>query len=480
MSSLRKKSITGVFWTFSQQFSGQLVSFIVSIFLARILMPEDFGLIGMIGVFLAISQVLANSGMTQSLIRQSKPTQSDFSTVFMFNIVVSVFLYLVLFVCAGFIANFYKQPALINIVRVIGITFIINAFGAVQFTRLTKQMDFKTQMMVTVPSLVGSGVVGVLLAYKGYGVWSLVYMSIIQAILQTLQVCWHSKWMPSWTFSKRRFKYHFGFSYKLGLSGLLNTIFNDIYQIVIGKYFAPAQVGFYTRAVTMKNLPVSNISSAINRVTYPMFAEIKNDNQRLKNAYKIIMQSIVFLACPIMIYLAVVAEPLFRFIFSEKWLPAVPYFQILCLTAFLYPLHAYNLNIIMVKGRSDLFLKLEIIKKVVTVIMILMAISYGIIALLIGQVISSIIALFINSYYSGKFIDYSLMEQLKDIAPIVFLSFSIGGIIYFLDINYFRDFNDIPRMLISGTMGFALFIGISHFFKMQAYLYLLSLIKNRT
>lgn len=478
--SLRKKSITGVFWTFLQQFSGQAITFVVSIFLARILMPEDFGLIGMIGVFLAVSQVLANSGLTQSIIRQSKPTQSDYSTVFFFNIVVSVILYIILFLCAGFIADFYKQPVLTNIIRVIGLTFIINAFGAVQFTRLTKQMDFKTQMMVTVPSLVISGAVGIYLAYNGYGVWTLVYMSIVQAILQTVQVCIHSRWMPSWEFSKRRFKYHFGFSYKLGLSGLINTIFNDIYQIVIGKYFAPAQVGFYTRAVTMKNLPVSNISSAINRVTYPMFAEIKNDNIRLKSAYKIIMQSIVFAACPIMIYLAVVAEPLFRLIFTEKWLPAVPYFQILCSTAFLYPLHSYNLNIIMVKGRSDLFLKLEIIKKIVIVIMILFAISYGIIALLIGQVISSIIALFINSYYSGKFISYPLIEQLKDIAPIVFLSFLIGGITYYLDINYFINLSDILRMLISGMIGFALFIGISHCFKIQAYLYLLSLIKNRT
>src|SRR5690554_1985882 len=269
--SLRKKSILGIFWVFTQQFSNQAVTFIVSIFLARILMPADFGLIGMIAVFMAISQVLLNSGLTQSIIRQTNPTQSDYSTVFFFNIGASSILYIILFFSAGYIADFYNQPLLISIIRVYTLTLIINAFGAVQFTRLTKKMDFKTQMMVTVPSLIISGIVGVTLAYMGFGVWALVYMSVIQAILRTVQIWVKSKWIPSMEFSKEKFRYHFDFSYKLGLSGLIYTLYLNTYQIIIGKFFAPAQVGFYTRASSMKDLPIGNISSTLSKVTYPLF-----------------------------------------------------------------------------------------------------------------------------------------------------------------------------------------------------------------
>lgn len=477
--SLRKKSILGVFWVFTQQFSNQAVNFVVSIFLARILMPADFGLVGMIAVFMAISQVLLNSGLTQSIIRQTKPTQSDYSTVFYFNVVASIILYIVLFFCAGLVADFYEQPMLINIIRVYTLTLIINAFGAVQFTRLTKQMDFKTQMMVTVPSLIISGIVGITLAYMGFGVWALVYMSVLQAIIRTVHIWLRSKWLPSLEFNRERFKYHFGFSYKLGISGLIYTLYSNIYQIIIGKYFAPAQVGFYTRASSMKDLPVSNISSALSKVTYPLFAEIKDDNPRLKRVYKMLMQSIIFVLCPVMIYLMVVAEPLFRLLFTEKWLPAVPFFQILCVSGILYPLHSYNLNILNVKGRSDLFLKIEIIKIALGIIVIIISIRYGILALLWGQLISSILALIINSYYSGNFINYNIFDQLKDIAPTLLLGFFTGLAIWAMDSILLVELNDILRILISALTGSTLFLGISYLFNFEAYLNILSLIKNR-
>src|SRR5690554_4291652 len=433
--SLRKKSILGIFWVFTQQFSNQAVTFIVSIFLARILMPADFGLIGMIAVFMAISQVLLNSGLTQSIIRQTNPTQSDYSTVFFFNIGASSILYIILFFSAGYIADFYNQPLLISIIRVYTPTLIINAFGAVQFTRLTKKMDFKTQMMVTVPSLIISGIVGVTLALMDFGVWALVYMGLVQSILSTAQIWIRSKWIPSLSFSKERFRYHFGFSYKLGISGLINTLYANLYPIVIGKYFAPAQVGFFTRAESMKNLPVSNISRALNKVTYPLFAQIQDDNPRLKRVYKMLMQAVVFVLAPVMVYLMVVAEPLFRLLFTEKWVPAVPYFQILCISGILYPLHSYNLNILNVKGRSDLFLKLEVIKIFLGIIVIVISFRYGIIALLWGQLVSSVLALIINSYYSGNFINYKLFDQLKDIAPTIFLASATGVVAWALDTN---------------------------------------------
>lgn len=477
--SLRKKSILGIFWVFIQQFSNQTVTFVISIFLARMLMPTDFGLIGMIAVFMAISQVLLNSGLSQSIIRQTKPTQSDYSIVFFFNISASIILYGILFFCAGLVADFYNQPSLIGIIRVYTFTIVINAFGAVQFTRLTKQMDFKTQMIVTVPSLIISGVLGIILAYLGFGVWALVYMSLVQAIVRTVHIWIQSKWVPSWEFNKKRFKYHFGFSYKVGISGVIYTLYLNIYQIVIGRFFAPAQVGFYTRASSMKDLPVSNISSALSKVTYPLFAEIKNDNIRLKRVYKMLMQSIIFILAPVMIYLLVVAEPLFRLLFTEKWLPAVPFFRILCVSGILYPLHSYNLNILNVKGRSDLFLKLEIIKISLGTIVIIISLRYGIIALLWGQLISSILALIINSYYSGQFINYRLMDQLKDIIPSVFLASIIGLIAWTLDNSFFVNLSDILRILIVASIGLILFISVSYLFRFEAYLSILSLIKNR-
>jgi len=477
--SFRKKSILGVFWVFIQQFSGQAVTFVISIILARILMPADFGLIGMIAVFMSISQILLNSGLTQSLIRETKPTQLDYSTVFYFNIGVGAILYIILFMVAGWIADFYKQAILTSIVRVYALIIVINAFGAVQFTRLTKQMDFKTQMMVTVPSLFVGGIVGVVLALKGYGVWALVYMSLLQAIMRTIQVWFRSKWIPSWQFSKEKFKYHFGFSYKLGLSGLINSLYSNLYQIVIGKFFAASQVGFYARAESMRNLPVGNIAAALNKVTYPMFAEIKDDNPRLKKVYRMLMQSVTFLLAPIMVYLIVIAEPLFRLLFTEKWLPAVPYFQILCVSGILYPLHSYNLNILNVKGRSDLFLKLEVLKKFLGILIIILTINFGILALIWGQLFASFISLFINSHYSGKFINYSLRHQIRDIAPTLLLAAFVGMVVWSMDFYLFNDWNDIFQILIPSFTGVILFLGIAHILRFEAYLTILSLIKSR-
>lgn len=371
-------------------------------------MPEEFGLIGMIAVFMGVGQGLIDSGLTQSLIRTESPTQEDFSTVFFFNLGGSVLIYGLLYACAPLIADFYNQEILTGIIRIFGISFIITAFSTVQLTRLTKQMDFKTQLMVALPSLIGSGLLGVFLAYNGYGVWSLVWMHVCQAFLNTVQLWYRTKWRPSLVFSIEKFKYHFGFGYKLTLSGLLNTVFKNIYQIIIGKYFMASQVGFYTRASSLKQLPVTNLSNALNKVTYPLFASIQDDDARLKRVYQEIMQMVVFVIAPVLIIMGVVAEPLFRFLFTEKWLPAVPYFQVLCLVGILYPIHSYNLNVLKVKGRSDLFLQLEVIKKILQVAIIMVSIQYGIMGLIWGQLVTSVSAFFINSYYTGKYTLYLL------------------------------------------------------------------------
>jgi O-antigen/teichoic acid export membrane protein len=328
-------------------------------------------------------------------------------------------------------------------------------------------MNFKLQMTIAIPSLIGSGALGMFLAYKGYGVWSLVWMGVCQSFLSTVQLWCRTAWVPSFVFNIAKFRYHFKFGYKLTLSGLLDTIFTNIYQIIIGRFFVPAQVGFYTRADSLKQLPVSNISVALNKISYPIFASIQNDNIRLKNGYKQIMQMVIFVVAPVLVIMGVLAEPLFRFLFTDKWLPAVPYFQILCLTGILYPLHAYNLNILNVKGRSDLFLKLEIIKKILLAIVILVSINFGILGLIWGQVIASVLAFFINTHYSGRFLKYNAWQQIKDILPLVMLAFGAGFCVWLLDYGL-NNLSDIVRLIVGGFIGLVIYLGFSFVFKIES------------
>ena len=465
--SLKKTAISGMVWTFAQQFGTQAISFLVSIVLARILMPKEFGLIGMISVFVGIGTSLMNSGLTQSLIRTSEPDQRDYSTVFFFNMAGSVIVYWILFFTAPLISGFFSQPILTYIIRVYCLSFIIRAFSQVQMTRLTKEMNFKLQMTIAIPSLIGAGLLGIFLAYKGYGVWSLVWMSLCQAFLSSVQLWYRTGWAPSFVFDKKKFHYHFKFGYKLTLSGLLDTIFTNIYQIIIGRFFIAADVGFYTRASTLTQLPVNNISGALNKISYPLFASIHDDDVRLKKAYKQIMQMVIFVIAPVLVIMGVLAEPLIRFLFTAKWMPAVPYFQILCVTGILYPLHAYNLNILNVKGRSDLFLKLEIVKKILVVVMIFLTLRFGILGLIWGQLVSSILAFFINTHYSGKFLNYNAWKQIKDILPLIIMAFIAGAIVWGLDIEIHKS-RDIFRLLIGGSVGALAYWGICALLKVES------------
>lgn len=467
--SLRKQAISGLVWTFGMQFGNQLIGFIVSMILARILLPAEFGLIGMIAIFIAVGKSLLDAGLSQSLIRSQNSDQEDLSTVFFFNLAASFLIYILIYFSAPLIANFYNQPILINIIRIFCITFIISAFSSVQMARLTKIMDFKTQTLIGLPSTIAGGIVGIIMAYMGYGVWSLVWSSLISAFLGSLQLWIYSKWTPSLVFNIEKFKDHFNYGYKLTLSGLLDTIFNNIYLIIIGKFFSPAQVGFYTRAETMKQLPVTNISTALNKVTFPLFASIQDDDVRLKRVYKQLMQMVVFVIAPVLIFLGVLAEPTFRFLFTEKWLPAVPYFQILCVTGILYPIHAYNLNILKVKGRSDLFLRLEVIKKIIVVVTIAFTIKFGIIALLYGQIFTSLVAFFINTHYTGKFINYTTAQQAKDIIPIILLSALSGGVVFLLD-QYLKLDNqiDIIRILGGSLIGLLVYLLLAQTFSFNS------------
>ena len=478
--SIKAQALSGVFWSSMQQFGTQSISFVVSLILARLLLPSEFGLLAMMGLFVGIGTILVDSGLSQSIIRTTNPTQEEFSTIFFFNLFGSLIIYLIVFFTAPLIADFYNQNILTSLIRWYCIIFIINAFSNIQHTRLSKKMDFKTEIKIAIPSLILSSFVGISMAFLGYGVWSLVVSAIVQSFVSSVQLWFWSKWQPSFVFDFQLFKKHFNFGYKLTISGILDTVFSNIYYIIIGRLFPPAQLGFYNRADSLKQFPVSNISAIINKITFPLFSLIQNDDLKLKNIYKRIMQIVIFFVAPTLIFMAVLGEPLFRFLFTEKWLPAVPYFQILCFNGILYPIHSYNLNILKVKGRSDLFLKLEIIKKILLVVIIAFAFQFGIYGLLISSVIFSILAFFINTHYTNKYINYSSWMQIKDLFPIIILALISGFFVFSL--NYFlKDFikYDLINLIICSFFGSVLYFCISYFFKINSVKEILDIIKRK-
>lgn len=456
--SLRKKAFSGMIWSSLQQFGNQGIRFVVSIILARLLLPEEFGLIGMIGIFMAIGTELISSGLTSSLIRTDHPDQRDYSSVFFYNLFGSIILYFLLFFAAPYIAKFFEQTSLTEITRLYSLTFIISGLSAVQLAKIRKEMNFKLETQSSLASTLVSAIVGIGLAYRGFGVMSLVWMSIAGAVVSSAMLWFTSNWRPALIFDKKKFSYHYRFGYRMAIAGVINAVFNNIYTLVIGKFFSPMQLGYYTRADTLKQFPISNISSILNKVTFPIFAEIKNDDERLKRVYKEMMQLVIFIIAPLLVMMAVIADPLFRFLFTEKWLPAAPYFQILCVNGILYPLHSYNLNILLVKGRSDLVLRLETAKKVILCLIIVVAIPFGIYGLLWGQVIYSVLCYFINSFYSGKMIGYTAMKQLYDISGILTVSLLMGLGLYFLDTFALQtNSSDFIRIFISLVVGSVLF-----------------------
>lgn len=479
--SLKQKTISGLFWTFAEQFAIRGIGFIVQVVLARILLPEEFGLIAMIMVFIGIGHSLVDSGMTQSLIRTVNPDQRDYSTVFFINIAVSVLVYGIICVSAPAISRFYEQDILTAIVRVYALIIIIQSFVTVQITRMTKEMNFRIQMVIQVPSVIAGGIVGIVMALYGWGVWALVYMALVRTLVSTLLYWFNTGWRPDWVIDRDRLWYHFNFGYKLTLSGILNTVYTNAYNIVIGKMFSASQLGFYSKADEMQRFPVRTMSAALNKVTYPMFSQVQNDNEKLRNTYRRLMQQVLYWVTPALTLGVVLAVPLFRLILTEKWLPAVPYFRILCIVGLLYPIQAYNLNILNVKGRSDLFLRLEIIKKLVITIGIILVIPFGIYGLLYFQVINSLVAYGINTHYSGRFIDYPAISQLRDILPVIIQAILPGVLLYLLIYlllqgNQWPDVTQILAILISYLL---IYFGLSHWLKTAPYIDFKNLVVNR-
>ena len=441
----------GVVWTFMQQFSIQLINFVVQIVLARILVPSDFGLIAMITIFIAIGQSLSDSGMTSSLIRNNENTEGDYGTVFITNLGVSIIVYCIVYLIAPLVALFYKQEILTPLLRVFGLVFILSSFYVVQLAKFTKELDFKSQFTYQVPSVIIGAVVGVFMAKHGYGVWSLIGLNLAQSASFGAILWSFYKWKPKWNFDRKVFRSHFDYGYKLTLSGLLNTIYLNLYRVIIGKKFSPASVGFFTQADSLRLFPVNQLSAVLNKVTFPLFASIQNDDWKLREAYKSALRLVLSLTSAMMLILVLIAEPLFRIVFGEKWLPSVPYFQILCVASIFLPIGTYNLNILKVKGRSDLFLKVEVIKKVIGVVSLVVCIPFGINAIVWSLCITNIFFAYLNGYFSGKFIQYTVFQQIKSSLSIISIAIIPYFIIYLLSnrIIIINDFFSIVVQILT-------------------------------
>ena len=410
-SSLKKKTIAGMSWAAIDSIASQGILFLVGLVLARLLSPAEYGLIGMITIFISVSNTIVDSGFSNALIRKKDITDEDYSTAFVFNIVLSVLMYAILFLCSPLIARFFHQEQLTLLTRVVGIVIIINSFSIVQKTKLEKDIDFKRRAIVSVVSSSVSGVVGIVLAFCGFGVWALVAQQLTRQSVRAVGLWVSARWAPSFKFSKQSFKYQFGFGWKLLVSQLLNTIWNESSKLVIGRCYSSAMLGQYTRAHHFANLLSTNMTMVLQRVSFPVLSSIQDQKERLKANYKRLIKASMFLSFVLMLAMAATSKPLIFVLIGKKWEQATVYLPILCFNFMLYPVRAINSNMLKVVGRSDQLLILEIIKKIIAIGPLLIGIFVSIYWMLWANVLTGIIGYILNSSFSGKFIHYSTWEQ---------------------------------------------------------------------
>lgn len=429
-NNLKHDTIKGLLWSSVERFSVQGVGFLVMLVIARILSPADYGLVGMLAIFIAIAQCLIDSGFSNALIRKQDRTDIDNNTVFYFNIIVSLGLYGVFFAIAPWVADFYNEPILKDLMRVLCITVVINSLAVVQRAVYTAELDFKTQARASFAAAVISGALGIILAVKGFGVWTIVWQQMANATISTILLWTFASWFPKLQYSWKSFRELFGYGSKLMVSALLDTTYNNVYPIVIGKIFSASTLGFYTRAQHFAQLPSSNITGIIQRVTFPVLSKLQDDDERLQRNYRKLLKMSAFIIFPLMCLLAAVSKPLVVILIGAKWGFCSVLLIPICFAMMWYPIHAINLNLLQVKGRSDLFLKLEIIKKCLGITVLCLSIPFGIIVMCYAMIGSSILALVINTYYTGKLIHIGFFKQMRDLSKSLFLALSVFAIVF--------------------------------------------------
>lgn len=447
-NNFKQKAVSGMAWTGIERLATQAIQFIIGIIIARILMPSDYGIVGMLAIFMAIAQTFLDSGFASALIQKKDRTDVDYSTVFYFNIAVAILLYEVFYVSAPWIASFYKIPILNDVTRVTTLTLIISGLTIVQQAKLTIDLCFKQLAIASIFSVLLSGSCGIIMAYNGFGVWALVFQGLISAMSRSTILWISSKWRPNLIFSTDSFKRLFSFGSKLLCSGMINTIYANLYTLVIGKAFNAAEVGFYNRANQFATLPSATITQMVVNVNFPILSQMQDDNEKLVKTYRKLLCAPLFILTPVLLGIAAVGYPLVEIILGEKWLPCVPYLQILCIGCLFNPLTHINLNLLYVKGRSDLVLKLELIKKPIGFLILFASIPFGIWWMCFGAALYNFIAFIFNCHYTKKLLNYGFFMQMRELANIF-----IGGVIMWLVVTaVMAAFSDVYLKLLVGIL----------------------------
>lgn len=465
--NLKDKSINAFLWVLVDKLGSSTSNFLVSVVLARLLTPDDFGLLAMVMIFFELSTTFIHSGFSFALIREEEISEIDKSTTFVFQLVVAVFLYGVLFFTAPLISRFFDQVLLVAIIRIMGLNLIINSIGVIQQAVLTQQINFKRQTIIRFFAVIISGAIAIAMAIYGWGVWALVAKLVINELLSTILLWLASPWKMSFRFSWASFHKLFGFGSRLLAESLIDKFFRHIVQVLIGKFFSAASLGFYTQANNFCNMAANNFQQTIQKVTYPVLAKLKDDIPKLKEGYRQIIMLSSFVIVPVMILMGVLAEPLLVAMVGEKWRPSVPFLQLLCMAGITYHFSSINLNVLLVLGRVDLGLKLEVVKKVVTGIAIVIGIQFGIFGLVISQVVAFYLAVLINSYYTNIFLSYPLTQQLKDVSPTLLFGGITGAAVYGLQRQNFAG--QWMVLVVAGVLSAVLYLGLHFLFRSEEF-----------
>lgn len=473
MPSNNKDVLSNFLWRFAERCGAQGVSFIVSVVLARLLAPEVYGTIALVTVFTAILNVFVDSGLGSALVQKKDADDLDFSSVFYFNVAVCCLLYLGMFLAAPFIAEFYNRLELTPVIRVLSLTLVISGVKNVQQAYVSRTMQFKRFFFATLGGTVGAAVIGIAMAYCGFGVWALVIQQIFNATVDTIILWITVRWRPKRMFSWKRLKGLFCYGWKLLVSALLETVYGNLRQLIIGKMYSSADLAQYNRGRQFPDVIIANINSSIDSVLLPTMARVQEDAAQVKGMTRRAMKTSTYIMSPLMMGLAFCAQPVVRLVLTEKWLPCVPFMQIFCITYMFYPVHTANLNAIKAMGRSDLFLKLEIVKKVVGLVLLLSTMWFGVMAMAYSLLVSTLTGMIINSWPNKRLLHYSYLEQMKDILPGILLAFLMGCCVYPIQ---WLGLPDIVTLLLQVPLGALIYIGASAVLHLESYEYLMDMV----
>ncbi len=471
---IKSKTLSNMVWRFAERCGAQGVAFIVSVVLARLLTPTEYGTVALITVFTAVFQVFVDSGMGNALIQKKDADQLDFSTVFYFNVVMCLVVYAALFVSAPLIAAFYGDPSLTAMTRVVGLTIVIAGLKNIQQAYVSRHLLFRKFFFATLAGTVTAGVVGIAMAYLGFGAWAIVAQQVINTLIDTIILYITVKWRPTKQFSMERLKSLFGFGWKLLASSLLDTVYNNLRSLIIGKFYSSEDLAYYNKGKQIPNVVVSNINTSIDSVLLPVMSQEQEHADRVKSMLRRSIKTSTYIMAPMMMGVAFVAEPLVRLLLTEKWLPCVFYLRIFCITYMFYPIHTANLNAIKAMGRSDLFLKLEIAKKVVGLAAVGISMWFGVEAMAYSLLVTSVTSQIINSWPNRKLLNYSYLSQLKDILPGILLAVFMGFCT--LPVTWL-GLPDILMLILQVLVGVIVYVGGSVLLKMESFYYILGMVK---